>query len=488
MDIAKELDLTDKISRAKAAGQMADKVITTITESRDSAKQTEPAEVEKENPHPEDEATLSNQSRLKGLTEEQLESLLKLFSFEELEEAWNKLMNWYPNPQFSMIANLKELTDLYQLLLNGILSNTEGTEQANQLLKLENLITRTVQRLVKQFAGELSSFWQQYESEQTISKLQNSFYNRVTGRTLPPEEIRKAFSDGTIKQTMGNDSQGLIYKPDSQKRIITEKNSASTYARAFREGSSSLTETPHFQSSAGRLYKLGDIEKAEYFVHHLKESGGLLANPKFTSRSSELTGLLCAITNLKGQVFSEHSGVDSNMGVTMKNAVNNMIDSHITSGVTRNTRFVSSSDSNKQIYKVYYYVMSEYSRTKKPDESVQEGLKYANQAFHSKKEEQNGKETAARPEDWKVFFSNDKKDPWLSLKSGCQILEKDWMNFLAAIGQRQNRRISLNSLEQNLWRMSQKGSAPPFPNLPGKYMWLAAALTAAAIILAALLQ
>lgn len=130
------------------------------------------------------------------------------------------------------------------------------------------------------------------------------------------------------------------------------------------------TSTTGMTFSSGSIFSGKELARANRFAAHINGSGNLLKNPGISARNEEVIGYLAAITTIKGQMYAATSGKENAMNVPIKNALNQMIDYHL---------------SQKGVYKVYDYTTNAYERTKSPQKALEEGLEYAYTLFREKK-------------------------------------------------------------------------------------------------------
>lgn len=180
-----------------------------------------------------------------------------------------------------------------------------------------------------------------------------------------------------------------------------------------------------------------ELEEANRLAAHVNGSGNLLKHAGIGAQNDEVKGLIAAITNLKGQVYAAGADRNNSMVTPLRNAINQMVDYYLT---------------QKGMYKVYYHTTGVYEQTKNSQKAIEEGLEYAYRLFIEKKADEAYHMQEAYS-DRAGFFQMLLKGQTIQadLIQGMRLLEKNWQEFLRAIGENEKRGIVLKMQKYSPW-------------------------------------
>ena len=359
----------------------------------------------------------------------------------EMEEAWDILLGWKPDPGLDLPAQLQQLSKLYLTLLEAALKYAEGENLTEQLERLDSILAQKLNLVMEQKLKQLISLLKETGQTETLDSIRSGLYRQTAGRTLSPQAARTLFAQGR-QESRGSTGrsgaaasfrgEGMVYQSSGklnsrfQETYHTQQNSWKEQIRqrneAIRSARNGIAEHT-FQrgrcvSCSGR-----ELEKAERFAGHIAFSGNLFKNPGISARNEEVTGLLAAVMFIKGQVYAGESR-ESGMAHPLQNAIIKIIDQYL---------------GPKGASHVYYHTLTAYRQMQNPHKAIEDGQDYAYRRFQEKQRDpafQRSPHYSRESGFFRTLLKGLSAERELAL--GMSILQKDWQNFLCVIGNRQN--------------------------------------------------
>jgi len=433
-----------------------------------------------------DTPELSRQSKWFGIEGKLLREADIQWTLEMEQELWEAFQAWLPSADMELSAQLKELSRLYLALLEAILTHTLGQDQAVQMERLYDVLSEKLNLLLEDELNELLQLLEQSGQTEAVGIVKSSVYKQTTGESISARAADRFYTRGTMK-TAGNtrffmpesqmqeygsgrgkkgmytasvsnvSSGGLSAASEEEGRIYSVTKGGGVRISQGPDGGSRLREQQIVRQNQA-LGKAGDgngrtpgltggkaavtereLERANSFAAHMGGSGNLLKNPGISAKNEEVTGLLAALTTIKGEVYAANSPKDSALNVPVKSAVDQMVDYYL---------------AQKGIYKVYHYTTNIYDRTKSPQKAAEEGLQYAYRTFMEKKEDAAYRQQKAYSER-AGFFQMLMKSQGMQadLIRGMKLLEGNWRDFLKSIGENDKKGITLTMQKHSPWGM-----------------------------------
>lgn len=431
-----------------------------------------------------DTPELSRQSKWFGIEGKLLREADIQWTLEMEQELWEAFQAWLPSADMELSAQLKELSRLYLALLEAILTHTLGQDQAVQMERLYDVLSEKLNLLLEDELNELLQLLEQSGQTEAVSIVKSSVYKQTTGESISARAADRFYTRGTMK-TAGNtrffmpesqmqeygsgrgkkgmytasvsnvSSGGLSAASEEEGRIYSVTKGGGVRISQGPDGGSRLREQQIVRQNQA-LGKAGDgtvrtpgltggkaavtgreLERANSFAAHMGGSGNLLKNPGISAKNEEVTGLLAALTTIKGEVYAANAPKDSALNVPVKSAVDQMVDYYL---------------AQKGIYKVYHYTTNIYDRTKSPQKAAEEGLQYAYRTFMEKKEDAAYRQQEAYSER-AGFFQMLMKSQGMQadLIRGMKLLEGNWRDFLKSIGENDKKGITLTMQKHSPW-------------------------------------
>lgn len=436
-----------------------------------------------------DSAEFSNDSLAynrsgKEMSQKELELLL--------DRLWALLEAWQPQPESGLLQEIIQLKELYQLLLEKILDFYTKDQAWMQADRINRLLLHIIDTMGKAKFPNLLHLLEEYGEEERADFLRASVMEKITGKTVSPQDIaaaREREMDG--KESGGTRHEegrshggpypggknrgqrgagfpdGVLYSKGAGKGIYTNRRYMEQVWEAERftlpsAGKNRKTEPGSglfpFQ---GKLYSVSDIERGERFVRYMSEKGNLYYNPALTARNEELLGFLMAVSMEKVRIFGEYAGVGDRMVMDVDNGLERFL---------RHCLFKSTAGSGswgtragarpdiRLVQRMYYRVMEIIQRMKTPGKGLEKGLKYAYESFMSGKDTGEHNSPGREP----GFFGGcgDLHDNGKELKYGAKVLDEDWKEFLSSIGQ-DNIGFLQMALLNCPWGAAMDGEKPP---------------------------
>lgn len=433
-----------------------------------------------------DTSELSKQSKWFGIEGKLLKDANIKWTLEMEMELWEAFQAWFPDGDEILSAQLKELSKLYLALLEAILTHTIGDEQVAQMERLNEVLSQKLNLLLEEDLNELLELLERAGQTEAVKIVKSSVYKQTTGESISPRAADRFYTRGTMKTTgntryfmpetqmqeyksgrgekgmytatvsnassgglsAANDEEGRIYSVTKGRNVQINQE----FDVKSRTGEQQISQRNQVLSRAakdaaaapgivgGKAAVTGkELERANTFAAHMNGKGNLLKNPEITAKNEEVTGLLAALTSIKGQMYAASSGKDSALKAPVKSAINQMVDYYL---------------AQKGVYKVYHYTTNIYDKTNNPQKAAQEGLQYAYKIFIEKKEDAAYRQQEAYSER-AGFFQALMKDQNMQadLIRGMKLLEGNWREFLRAIGENDKKGIALTMQKHSPWGM-----------------------------------
>lgn len=503
-DIKRAAVETELKVKAQAEGQFLEEI--SENAKQDSDDQTEDSSRQEDEGRSErDTVTFSDEGTYYyRLSPEELADLDKMWGKENAELAWKDLLNWEISVAEPISDQLSRLAEIYEKLLADIMGHTIGAVKEQQLSALKQVLSDVLLETLLTRLGKLDGLLRNYGSVAAQTAVKAALYRSITGVSLSEKELEQFFgsderaSDGSSQNSDSvrnltenirlpiNDGeegleQGVIYERAGKGQI---KNSTQ-YAKRMQEdqgisvwgkkkGTMNRPAEGEWGANAAispkelnSVYTSKDLELAEDFAQYITRRGNLFISSELSGKSEELYGYLAAIMAIKGQTFSAFSGVDRGLAFELREAVDRMIDFYIQKAWKQSgyINHKTPSFEPKAAYKIYYYIMNQYQTTGNLQEAANKGIRQAYRQFLKKKE------CRTREEESGSFFTRMRGDMNRDWKTGKQILEKDWREFLAFLGRGDLSNIPVGVLSLSPWGMfaeperdmQDKAAANPVP-------------------------
>ena len=393
---------------------------------------------------------------------------------------WNALLEWTPTPGADLPEQIQELSKLYLALLESILKYTEGEWQAMQLEQLDTLLAEKLQLLMDADLDEVARLLEETGQDAALDGIKSSMYQQTAGQSISARAANALFTRARrFGMGSGFDFIGNTSARGTQGRSGSGSNSGFKAGSdsGFRAGSasrsfSSSASVSRFSSGEGQIYNRAgenslrfqqanaagqknwkaqiqqrtevinnarkgitgnslsrnasvsysgkELAQANRFAAHINGSGNLFKNPRISARNEEVTGLMAALMTIKGRVFA--AGADRGNAITLplQNAIDKLIDQYLR---------------QKGASRVYYYTISAYEKQKNPEQAMKDGQAYAYQQFKEKQENpawQKSPHYSRQAGFFQALLKN--QSPEKDLALGFNVLQKDWQNFLHALG------------------------------------------------------
>lgn len=358
------------------------------------------------------------------------------------KELWESFLEWQPDPYVALSKQLQELSRMYLALLGSALKYAEGENLTEQLARLDSLLAEKLDLLMDLNLEQLTILLEKTGQTAELDSIRSSLYRQTAGQTISPQSAHVLFtrqapgsskSAGLFTAPSAFSKEGMIYQSSGKQNIrfqqtyhtqqsswkeqINQRNQVISSARkgivenTFRQGG--------FASCSGK-----ELERANRFAAHIDGSGNLFKNPGITARNQEVTGLLAAVMSIKGQVYAEKSQDSGFFAFPLENAIEKIIRQYV---------------NQKGASQIYYHTLAAYKQTKDPQKAIQDGQNYAYQQFREKQKASVWEKSPQYSKESGFFRALLKNlSPEKEFAMGIPILQKDWQNFLFAIGSRQS--------------------------------------------------
>lgn len=451
-----------KAAEMEAGQMMISSAVRRVTEDRKTLEkqQEEKEKAQEKEREDRDTSSLSRQSKWFGIEGKSLENANIKWILEMEKELWDALLNWIPAGDKSLSRQLEELSNLYLALLDAILTHTTGEEQAGQIDRLEEVLAQKLNLLLNTNLKELVKLLEQSGQTSSILNIKSSLYKQTTGESISSGSANAFFARADTPSS----SNTRFFMPDSSGTGRMARSGRASYVSSSDEGSlynvskggsvqinqefNSHRKSGEFQISQRNLalnasknaetsalfggktsYTGKELATAESFAEHLNRSRSLFKSSGLESQNDEARGILAAMTSIKGQIYG--SSRENAMRTPIRNAVNQMVDYYLT---------------QKGVYKVYSYTVNRYEETKSAQKAVNDGLAYAYRLFSEKKD------SGIYPEQT-GFFQTLLNGQSLQgdIRKGLILLEQNWKEFLASIGENAKKGTSLSLQRFSPW-------------------------------------
>ena len=199
----------------------------------------------------------------------------------------------------------------------------------------------------------------------------------------------------------------------SWKEQIRQRN------EVIRSARSGIAENT-FQKGSARSCSGNELKMANRFAAHINSGGNLFKNPAISARNEEVTGLLAAVMSIKGQVYAGEAGQRALVARPLQDVIEKMIDLYL---------------NRKGASAVYYHTLTVYKQTKDPKKAIRDGQEYACRQFREKQKDPAYQKSAPYAKESGFFRILLKGlSPEKEFALGVHVLQKDWQDFLSAIG------------------------------------------------------
>lgn len=436
-----------------------------------------------------DSAELSNDS-LSYNRDKEDEALRQAELDRLFSEVWDILEGWQSGPGISLDQELQKLKDIYQQLLQDIMKFYTRGQIGIQADRINGLLLEIIEKMGSSKFPNLLFLLDTYGKDAAGDFLRASILQKATGRTVSPKEVAALKAQGGHRQPSTRTGRpgaanvryglsgedGILYDKGRGNRVNANQRYREHVQEEelfrfqsedrFRQGH---TENGIIKNGPFRLskqnYSVPDIEIAERFLHYFNEQGNLYCHPELTAENEEFLGFLMAATMMKVRIFTDYSGIGKGMATDVRIALERLFQYQLEKNletVQRNTqgsRERAIPDKNR-IYRMYYRIMEIIQRSKAPGKGLAKGLQYAWEAFTASKENPEYQECSRYQQNAGFFtremVENDKRN---DLKNGTKLLDRDWQEFLASIGQDQNSLLQI-ALSNSLWGMLAEPEGP----------------------------
>lgn len=457
-----------------------------------------------------DTADISQTRRLHGSEKADPVHPDSSWNLEMEAELWNAFLSWKPVEGAAFSLQLKDLSDLYLSLLEAVLKYTAGEAQAEQMARLDGVLSEKLNLLIDSDLRELVTLLKETGQTDILAGIEASIYKQTTGQPISNKGAREFFNrtrftmtppsgsvssnhkvsgangagrslsssqSSAFSQTAAAKSSsvkdGMIYRASGGGKIHLSKGYAAqktlwegqisqrkqVIRSAAGESSQSFSVWGAKNSFTGR-----ELARANQFVSHLNGSGDLFRSSDITAQNDEILGLLAAVTSIKGQMYAAEAGQKNSIIFPIQSAITRMIDRYLR---------------QKASSKVYYHTIHVYEKTKSPQKAVESGLEYGYKQFKEKQADPAFR-TQPNYSETSGFFLNFIKDQTREREFpfGLKVLENNWKEFLRAIGKRQDSSSAIRLQNMSLWGSLME----PAKHKAGKRADLEKFLLAAAII------
>lgn len=446
-----------QVSRMEAGQTMIAQAARQAAEERQRlAQEQQERQTEREEQEVRDTSELSRQSRWFGLEGKLLAQASQRWVLEMEEEAWEAILAWQPGQDGDIRRALAELSRLYLALLEALLTYTTGDEQLFQQERLDAILAQKLSLIWDLDIRDLDKFFSQAGQSAVLRAIKASLYRQATGASISPGAAEQLFDRGRGQTAGGRFSAGSTApgggfytlakgggvrvassfsgRSDSGEKQISRRQEV---LNGFQNGGRLSGAAYAGGSRTAGAYRGTELAAANAFAGHMNGSGNLLKNPAFSARNDEAMGVLAAATAIKSQVYVDSMARDSALRAPVRNAVDKFVDYYL---------------SRKGVYKVYSYTVDAYDRTRSPQRAMEEGLAYAYQIYAEKKRDGAYAGQDAYGERAGFFQALLKGlTAEAELKKGMQLLELNWADFLRAIEQEDNKKLTLRLQNYSPW-------------------------------------
>ncbi len=428
----KELPSFKQPAEAKTGEVLLQEVSRTLAKRQEKVRSSHTDAQQKQ---PKDTAEIS-ETRKRFPTDRNVSAEEALRWILELEEKdWEAFLKWQPDLDLDLAKQLQELSKLYLTLLEAALKYAEGENLVEQLKRLDVLLAQKLSLVMEQNLEQLTTLLEETGQTTTLDSIRSSLYRQTAGKTISPQTAHTLFVHGRPpgSKSTGLAREGMVYQSSGkenirfQKAYHTQQNSWKEQLRQRNEVISNAKkgiEENTFKQGSSISCSGKELERANRFAAHIGGSGNLLKNTNIHTGNAEVSGLLAAVMSIKGQVYAAESRQSNSITFALENAIDKIIDQYL---------------GQRGASKVYYHTLGIYKQTQNPQKAIQYGQNYAYQQFQEKQKDPTNQKSPQYSKD-SVFFRAFSKglSPEREFALGVNILQKDWQNFLYAIGNRQS--------------------------------------------------
>lgn len=424
-----------------------------------------------------DSAELSNDS-LSYSRDKSDESQRQLELERIFEETWKLLEEWRSAPGMNLMQELQKLKEIYQQLLQDIMKFYPRDQIEMQADRVNALLLEIIDQMGNTKFPCLLSLLDSYGRDGAGDALRASIIQKATGRAVSPREIASARAqdinrpDARMRQQGMNGctnfsqkrEDGILYDKGKGNQINANQRYQEHVRKEelfqFRSGDG----IRHGHGGSGGLhlskqnYTVSDIECSEQFLHYFHKQGNLFSHPQLTAGNEEFLGFLMALSMMKLRIFADYSNVGKGMASDVRVALERLFQYQLEKNMETCQRNephggTRSKPDRKAIHRVYCHIMEIMQHTKGPGKGLTKGLQYAWETFFIKKEDPEYQE-CRRYHPNAGFFTSDMEDAdkVKDFRHGARLLDRDWQEFLASIGQDQNSLLQI-ALSNSLWGM-----------------------------------
>lgn len=382
-------------------------------------------------------------------------TLLSSITGDYLDDLWLILENWIPSPGQSLAYELDLLKKQYEIILWKIMEYFNQEESERLVRMLDSHIIALIQKLEIMEFPNLHLFLEEFGSRTVDADIKTALFRLLTGRSISPQKLLYKMQESPVctqkDAPLGQD--GLLYCRNSSNTVKIDK----IYQQNLRDAEQAALKEDcvHTVKKAGAFshvfktnYTARDIERTEHFIQYINQGGSLLSGSPFTALNEELIGFLMAETMIKAQIFMEYSVSGSGMEKSLLPAMDKYLFHTLADGYHRcqllEHNIKDRGLDEKAVWQTYHIIMNLFCKHKNPQKTLSKGLIYALEQFIAKKKAPEYK-VMRRYGEHSGFFRNTppEKDSQKELAYGVHVIEKEWRNFLTAIGQKENQHLQL---------------------------------------------
>lgn len=400
-------------------------------------------------------------------------------------EIWDLLEGWQSKPGISLAQELQKLKDIYQQLLQDIQKFYTRSQIAAQADRINGLLLEIIEKMGSAKFPNLLFLLDTYGTDAAGDFLRASILQKATGRIISPKEIASLKAHGSHSQPSarrglaGTSAKG--YGQSGEDGILYDKgrgnrvNANERYRNHVREEElfrlcpEDGYRQGHIKNGSFRLskqnYSVSDIELTERFLHYFNEQGNLYSHPVLTAKNEEFLGFLMAASMMKIRIFTDYSGVGKGMATDVRVAMERLFQYQLEKNLETGQRSERGGGERlrpdrSRIHRIYYRIMEMIQYSKSPGKGLAKGLQYAWETFHANKEDPEYQK-CHRYQQSAGFFTSEMEDhdKRNDFRQGTRLLDRDWQQFLASIGQDQNSLLQI-ALSNSLWGMLAEPEAP----------------------------
>lgn len=365
--------------------------------------------------------------------------------------AWNNILKWMPDGEKEITVQIRELREIYTTLLQEIMQNVPVQDQPRYIEKLEQILIYKLDLLMKEGLPNLSSFFVDYGTRNSLCRLREALYFQVTGLHLALETIEKGWNEASRegRQYLRTDpgsagrtsaERGAVLQREQESGVYSRQRvSAGTAEHQKNEIRILLDAVRQMSKSGSRMMaaespvRIKELQKAEFFIRTIvNDSRDLFSRTEFNARNERLYGVLWTLEKGKSELFLKRDMTKGWMRQELETSLEQMTAARMQRAIKRVWDGQQASCRQEEIYDVYRYAMKQYAGRGKINKAIRDGFYYALRYF-LQKSSGTERETA---ENRRGFFQEHpgKLFPEQELEQGSRILEEDWREYLAKMG------------------------------------------------------